>query len=181
MFGSVGVRDIGTYSRDVFNLEAVEVLKGPSALYFGRGSTGGMINQVSKLPRLESFYGGTLSFGNGFLFRTIGDINQRLNDTSAFRVNFMAHREDVVDRDEVKLWRMGVAPSVTLGLGTSTQLTLSYFLQNEDNTPDDGVPYLFGKPAPVPRNTFYGLSRDDMVHYLTPQQKVCRWRSTMPT
>jgi catecholate siderophore receptor len=156
-----GMRDIGTYSRDVFNLEAVEVLKGPSALYFGRGSTGGIINQVSKLPRLESFYGGTLSFGNGFLFRTTGDINQRLNDTSAFRVNFMAHREDVVDRDEVKLWRMGVAPSVTLGLGTSTQLTLSYFLQNEDNTPDDGVPYLFGKPAPVPRNTFYGLSRDD--------------------
>jgi catecholate siderophore receptor len=48
MFGSVGVRDIGTYSRDVFNLEAVEVLKGPSALYFGRGSTGGMINQVSR-------------------------------------------------------------------------------------------------------------------------------------
>jgi outer membrane receptor for monomeric catechols len=92
---------------------------------------------VSKLPRLESLYSGTLSFGNGFLFRTTGDINQQLNDTSAFRINFTAHREDVVDRDEVKLWRMGVAPSVTLGLGTSTQLTLSYFLQNEDNTLDE--------------------------------------------
>ena len=51
-----GMRDQGSYFRDVFNLEAVEVLKGPSALYFGRGTTGGIINQVSKLPRLESLY-----------------------------------------------------------------------------------------------------------------------------
>ena len=51
-----GMRDQGSYFRDVFNLEAVEVLKGPSALYFGWGTTGGIINQVSKLPRLESLY-----------------------------------------------------------------------------------------------------------------------------
>jgi catecholate siderophore receptor len=156
-----GVRDQGSYFRDVFNLEAVEVLKGPASLYFGRGSTGGIINQVTKLPRLESFYGGTLSFGNGFLFRATGDINQRLNDTSAFRVNFMAHREEIVDRDEIELKRMGIAPSVTFGLGTPTQLTLSYFLQSEDNIPDYGLPYLFGKPAPVNRATFYGLARED--------------------
>jgi catecholate siderophore receptor len=53
-----GMRDQGSYFRDTFNLEAVEVLKGPSALYFGRGTTGGIINQVSKLPRLENFHSG---------------------------------------------------------------------------------------------------------------------------
>jgi catecholate siderophore receptor len=157
-----GVRDQGSYFRDVFNLEGIEVLKGPSALYFGRGTTGGVINQVSKLPRLESFYGGTLSLGNGFLFRVTGDVNQRINETTAFRVNFMGHREEIVDRDEVEELRMGIAPSVTFGLGTSTQLTVSYFLQHEDNIPDYGLPYLFGKPPDVPRENFYGLAREDI-------------------
>jgi catecholate siderophore receptor len=156
-----GVRDQGSYFRDIFNIEAVEVLKGPSALYFGRGTTGGIINQVSKLPRLESFSSGTLSLGNGFLFRVTGDINQRINDTSAFRVNFMGHLDEVVDRDEVEVKRMGIAPSVTFGLGTSTQLTLSYFLQSEDNIPDYGFPFLFGKPPQVSRENFYGLARED--------------------
>jgi catecholate siderophore receptor len=156
-----GVRDQGSYFRDVFNIEAVEVLKGPSALYFGRGTTGGVINQVSKLPRLESFYGGTLSLGNGFLFRVTGDVNQRINETTAFRVNFMGHLDEIVGRDEVEDKRMGIAPSVTFGLGTSTQLTLSYFLQHEDNIPDYGLPFLFGKPPDVRRENFYGLARED--------------------
>ena len=156
-----GVRDQGSYFRDVFNIESVEVLKGPSALYFGRGTTGGVINQVSKLPRLESFYSGTLSFGNGFLFRTTGDINQRINETTAFRMTFMGHLDEIVDRDEVEQTRMGIAPSVTFGLGTSTQLTVSYFLQHEDNIPDYGLPFLFGRPPDVPRENFYGLARED--------------------
>ncbi|MGH8067899.1 MAG: TonB-dependent receptor [Candidatus Entotheonellia bacterium] len=156
-----GIRDQGASFRDVFNIEAVEVLKGPSALYFGRGTTGGIINQVSKLPRLESFYSGTLSLGNGFLFRTTGDINQRINETTALRVNFMGHLDEIVDRDEVEQKRLGIAPSLTFGLGTSTQLTLSYFLQSEDNIPDYGLPFLFGKPPDVRRENFYGLARDD--------------------
>jgi catecholate siderophore receptor len=156
-----GVRDQGSYFRDVFNIEAVEVLKGPSALYFGRGTTGGVINQVSKLPRLESFYGGTLSLGNGFLFRVTGDVNQKINDTTAFRVNFMGHLDEIVGRDEVEDKRMGIAPSVTFGLGTSTQLTVSYFLQREDNIPDYGLPFLFGEPPDVRRENFYGLARED--------------------
>jgi catecholate siderophore receptor len=156
-----GMRDQGSYFRDVFNTEAIEVLKGPSALYFGRGTTGGVINQVSKLPRLESFYGGTLSLGNGFLFRVTGDVNQRFNETSAFRMTFMGHLDEIVDRDEVEQKRIGIAPSVTLGLGPSTQLTVSYLLQHEDNIPDYGLPFLFGKPPDVRRENFYGLARDD--------------------
>jgi catecholate siderophore receptor len=156
-----GIRDQGSYFRDVFNLEAIEVLKGPTALYFGRGTTGGIINQVSKLPRLDSFYSGTLSLGNGFLARGTGDINQRLNDMTALRFNFMGHLDDVVGRDEVEQRRFGVAPSVTFGLGTSTQLTVSYFLQHEDNIPDYGFPFLFGEPPDVRRENFYGLAKKD--------------------
>jgi outer membrane receptor protein involved in Fe transport len=156
-----GVRDQGSYFRDLFNIEGVEVLKGPSALYLGHGTTGGVINQVSKLPRLDSFYGGTLSFGNGFLSRTTGDINQRLNETTAFRMTFMGHLDEMVDRAEVEQKRMGIAPSVTFGLGMSTQLTVGYFLQHEDNIPDYGLPFLFGKPPEVSRENFYGLATED--------------------
>jgi catecholate siderophore receptor len=161
-----GMRDQGSYFRDTFNLEAVEVLKGPSALYFGRGTTGGIINQLSKLPRLESFYSGALSFGNGFLARGTGDINQRIGETTALRVNFMGYMDDIVDRDYVDQRRGGLAPSVTFGLGTSTQLTLSYFLQHEDNIPDYGLPFLFGKPPDVNRGNFYGLANGDLRDHL---------------
>jgi catecholate siderophore receptor len=159
-----GMRDQGSYFRDTFNLEAVQVLKGPSALYCGRRTTGGIINQVSKLPRLENFYGGMLSFGNGFLARATGDINQRINETTALRANFMGFLDEIVDRDEVEQKRFGFAPSLTFGLGTSTQLTISYFLQHEDNLPDYGLPFLFGKPPDVRRENFYGLADQDVEY-----------------
>jgi catecholate siderophore receptor len=104
-----GMRDQGSYFRDTFNIEAIEVLKGPSALYFGRGTTGGIINQLSKLPRLESSYSGTLSLGNGLLARGTGDINQRLNETTALRVNFMGYLDEIVARDYVEQ-RRGALP-----------------------------------------------------------------------
>ena len=107
-----GIRDQGSYTRDIFNIESIEVLKGPSAVFFGRGSTGGVINQVTKSPRLEPLYSGTLSVGNGLLLRGTGDVNQPFSKTAALRVNLMAHQEKVVDRDEIELQRFGLAPSI---------------------------------------------------------------------
>jgi catecholate siderophore receptor len=156
-----GVRDQGTYFRDTFNIEAVEVLKGPASIYFGRGSTGGIINQVSKAPRLEGFYDGTFSAGSGPFFRGTADINQPLSPTIALRVNAMAHGADIVDRDHVKVTRQGVAPTLTLGLGTPTQMTFGYFFQHEDNVSDQGYPFFHGKPVRVSRDTWYGLTHDD--------------------
>src|SRR5712671_1879172 len=74
-----GIRDQGSYTRDIFNIESIEVLKGPSAVLFGRGSTGGAINQVSKSPRLEPLYTGTVSVGTGQLMRGTADIDQPLS------------------------------------------------------------------------------------------------------
>ncbi len=161
-----GIRDQGSYTRDIFNIESIEVLKGPSAVLFGRGSTGGAINQISKLPRLEPLYSGTLSVGNGLLLRGTADIDQPLSKTSAIRVNLLAHDEKIIERHEAEAKRFGFAPSIAFGLGTPTQLTLSYLVQTEDNTPDYGIPYLFGKPAPVDRENFYGLPDEDFERVL---------------
>lgn len=156
-----GIRDQGSYTRDVFNIETIEVLKGPSAVLFGRGATGGAINQVSKAPQLEPLYSGTLSLGTGLLLRGTADLNHPLTKSSAFRLNVMAHDEHVVSRNEIELKRFGLAPAITFGLGTPTQVTASYLLQSEDNVPDYGLPFLFGKPAPVSRENFYGLTEED--------------------
>jgi catecholate siderophore receptor len=157
-----GVRDQGSYFRDIFNIESIEVLKGPSSQYFGRGSTGGAINQVSKVPQVTPGYGGTFSLGNGIYLRGTADINQPITPTIALRVNLIAHKDDVVGRDVVEQKRMGFAPSISFGLGTPTQLTLSYLIQGEDNIPDYGLPYFDNKyPARVDRNNFYGFARED--------------------
>ena len=70
-----GVRDVGEYNRDLFNIQQVEVLKGPSALTFGRGSTGGVINQVSKVPELLQRTEIGLSVGTNGEARLVGDMN----------------------------------------------------------------------------------------------------------
>ena len=160
-----GVRDSGSYFRDSFNLDAVEVLKGPSSTFFGRGSTGGIINQVSKVPRLDPSYDGIFSAGAGPILRGTIDINQPIPQVlpnAALRINLMAHRDDVVGRDKVELERLGFAPSIAFGLGTPTQLTLSYLLQHEDNIPDYGFPYVNGAPLRIDRRNFYGLTKEDI-------------------
>jgi catecholate siderophore receptor len=161
-----GVRDQGSYFRDIFNIESIEVLKGPSSQYFGRGSTGGAINQVSKVPQLAPSYGGTFSLGNGLYLRGTADVNQPITPTIAFRVNLMAHKDDLVGRDIAEQKRLGFAPSISFGLGTPTQLTLSYLVQSENNIPDYGVPYVDGAPARVNRKNFYGLVHEDFERTL---------------
>jgi len=160
-----GVRDAGSYFRDSFNFESVEVLKGPSSTFFGRGSTGGIINQVSKVPRLDPSWEGMFSGGSALFLRGTIDVNQPLPKdalpNAALRLNLMAQRADVVDRDKIEGNRLGFAPSISFGLGTPTQLTASYLLQHEDNIPDYGFPYADGKPLRIDRDTFYGLNKED--------------------
>jgi catecholate siderophore receptor len=156
-----GIRDQGAYTRDTFNLEAVEVLKGPSSVMFGRGSTGGVVNQVSKTPGRVAAISMSPTVGTGPFLRGSVDINQPLTETAAVRLNAMAQQNQVVDRDEVKFTRLGFAPSLAIGLGTDTVFTGSFFYQHENNIPDYGLPYLWDKPAPVDRANFYGLARQD--------------------
>jgi catecholate siderophore receptor len=158
-----GVRDAAVYTRDSFNLQSVEVVKGPSATLFGRGSTGGAINQVSKAPFLDPVDVVTANLGTNDLYRMTADINQPIAATSAVRVNLMGESSQVADRDFVRNRRWGFAPSASFGIGTPDTLTLAYLHQQENNVPDTGIPFLDGRPAPVPRDSYYGLSSNSVT------------------
>ena len=155
-----GVRDAAVYTRDAFNLEAVEVVKGPSATLFGRGSTGGAINQVSKAPTLAPMATVTGEVGTNDDYRGTIDIDQPVGPAAAFRLNAVGESSEVAGRDDVKNSRWGVAPSISLGIGQATSATFSYLHQQEDDVPDTGIPFVNGRPAPVPRGAFYGLASD---------------------
>ncbi len=175
-----GARDLSPQSRDPFNLEQVEVVKGPSSATSGRGSTGGTINLVSKTPGFKPAYNFDIGLGSDKTKRVTGDINlplERLSflgDRAAFRLNFLAHDSNVAGRDIIENNRWGVAPTLTFGIGSKSTLTLGYFHLSQDNITDYGIPWVPNtnnvlvafrdKPAPVARNTFYGFKeRDDEV------------------
>jgi catecholate siderophore receptor len=156
-----GMRDFGSYYRDPFNLEEVEVLKGPSSVTFGRGSTGGVVNQAYKTAELDSFMGATVALGSDRTRRTTVDVNEplpMLGDGAALRLNLLGHASDVADRDVAKNRRFGIAPSLVLGLGSATRYAISYLHQSANDVPDYGVPWLFTTPAPVPRQNYYGFA-----------------------
>lgn len=161
-----GIRDAANYTRDPFNVESIEVLKGPSSILFGRGSTGGVINQTTKQPQNRTFGEITGSVMAPIGGRVTADYNMAI-DQVAVRLNAMGFSQNVADRNHVRNERFGVAPSITWGLGGDTQLTLNYLHQEEDNIPDFGVPYVLGRPAPVARKTFYGLNNVDRERYTT--------------
>ena len=155
-----GIRDAAVYTRDDFDLQSVEVLKGPAAVLFGRGSTGGAINQVSKAPLPTAFENVTTELGSNDLYRATADLDTQIGSTAAVRLNLMGQSSAVAERDAVRNRRWGVAPSVAFGIGEGDSLVLAYLHQQEDNIPDTGVPFVDGHPAPVPRNAFFGLASD---------------------
>ena len=106
----------------MFNLQSIEVLKGPSATMFGRGSTGGVINQVTKTPERERFYDMSGTIGTGPLGRVTLDFNQPINEQIGVRLNALFYQGDVVGRDEVDFQRWALAPSVAIGLSSTTKL-----------------------------------------------------------
>ena len=152
-----GMRDFGSYYRDPFNLEEVEVLEGPASVDFGRGSTGGVVNQATKQPTLNQRISASFDAGTDATRRLTADFNQPLGKTTSFRLNVMGDEADVAGRNVAENRRMGLAPSLSLGLGTPTRLTFSYVHQNADDIPDYGIPWLFNGPAPVNRANYYGF------------------------
>jgi catecholate siderophore receptor len=158
-----GVRDAAIYVRDPFNLDSIEVLKGPSATLFGRGSTGGAVNQVSKSPGLASRGVLTADVGTNDEYRGVLDVNTPIGPNAAVRLNVLGESSAVAGRDNVKNRHWGVAPEVAFGIGEPTSVTLAYFHLSEDDVPDSGVPFVNGAPAPVRRSNFYGLASDHAI------------------
>ena len=158
-----GVRDAAIYVRDPFNLDSIEVLKGPSATLFGRGSTGGAVNQVSKAPTLNQFGVFTGDIGTNDEFRGTLDVDQPIGDSAAIRVNALGESSGVADRDYVKNHHWGIAPEASFGIGEPTTATLAYFHLSENDVPDVGIPFVNGAPAHVNRSNDYGLTSDHSI------------------
>ena len=169
-----GLRDFGVYTRDSFDDQAVEVLKGPSGAMFGRGTTGGVINTVSKTPGPMSDYDVSAVVGSGKYYRATADLNMPINASTAFRLNLMANSNHVVGRDLTGSARWGVAAALGFGIGGPTSVTLGYFHQDDRRRPDYGIVIiqppggLIAKPATeygLPRDTFTGFAADkDHTH-----------------
>ncbi|HTQ76560.1 MAG TPA: TonB-dependent siderophore receptor [Burkholderiales bacterium] len=157
-----GMRDRGQVYRDVFSLEQVEVLKGPSSMLFGRGSTGGVINQVSKLPTLAPHNEASVTVGTQPSLRATADLDTPLSPTSALRIAVMAQDVDST-RDAMQNKDYGVAPSLRFGIDSPTEVTLSALLQHNHDMPDYGLPPVNGAPANVDRHSFYGLTDDRTI------------------
>jgi len=171
-----GVRDVGAYSRDVFNYDQVEIAKGPAGADIGRGGASGYVDIATKVPRREDFIAGTASYGldeatSGARRRTTLDINNTLGGQglkgAAFRLNALWQDSDAVGRDYAENKSWGIAPSLALGLGSPTKAYLTYEHIKQDNLPDYGLPsaemsgYLSAFPVPqVARSTYYGLTSD---------------------
>ncbi len=155
-----GMRDRGQYYRDVFALEQVEVLMGPSSMLFGRGSTGGVINQVTKKPFLEKATDLSLQATTNGLVRTTADVNIPFEEKNAARVSAMFQAGKASTLDQSNVLDFGLAPSVRLGIGEPTTITLSAILQHKKDQVPYGVPPLNGFPLNVPRNTAYGFNDD---------------------
>jgi len=171
-----GIRDLGAVSRDMFNIDQVEIVKGPSGSDNGRGASSGYVNLVSKTAQADRFATGSLTLGTAARKRVSADLNQPLDIAvpgSALRLNVMAQDYGVPGRDEVRNKRWGVAPSAAFGLGTATRATLNYLHLQQDNRPDGGVStfglpgYAYGigstalNPGPAVRSSnYYGLASD---------------------
>ncbi len=164
-----GVRDPGGQTREIFNLESVEVIRGADSTYGGRGSGGGSINLVSKRAKLGNFAEGSAGFGNDGYWRGTVDGNWQFNDNSAFRLNMLDAKGNVPGRNQVNNKKFGIAPSLSLGLGTPTRATFSYYHLQTDGMPDYGGPLTRKIPGlqtsdgiiGVSRDTFYGVNARD--------------------
>lgn len=190
-----GVRDIGAQSREVFAVEQIQIVRGSDSTLGGRGSAGGTLNIVSKMPQNENFVSGAISVGNADYKRVTGDVNYVVGRNIAVRLTGMWHDQDVAGRDAIWQKRWGVAPSVKIGIEGPTSLTLSYYHLDTDELPDSGIPFLYtinnsplgtiynepivgtvttagGVTGTVDRDTYYGLKSRDFRTSKTDQMTM---------
>jgi catecholate siderophore receptor len=169
-----GVRDLGEYNRDAFATESVEVLKGPSALIFGRGATGGVINQVSKQPGIIDRQEAAFTFGNFDRKRLTADWNAPIGNDNATRIVGL-WEESGAFRYPQDVKRYGFAPSVRFGVGHPLDITLSYYYLKTEDVTDYGQPTLtpaytgtgqFRMPPVSPEN-YYGYASHDYADHTT--------------
>jgi catecholate siderophore receptor len=157
---SDGMRDIAQYNRDTFNVERIEVLRGSASMLFGRGSTGGIVNQVSKVP--STFGRNELNFtvGSDRYLRAVSDFSTRAGEDAGLRASVMT-TDGEGRAGEAATHRRGGALDYRLGIGTQNEFLFSAYHLHYNDRPDYGFGWLESRPTPAPSNQkWYGVDSD---------------------
>lgn len=159
-----GLRDDALYFRDLSNIEQVEVVKGPASVLYGRGSSGGLINRITKKPGIDRNEV-TLQVGSWNQRRGEFDLAQTFGDkTVAFRITGAVERADSY-RDQQFLNREALAPSAAIKLGDDTRLLIQGEYLSDRRVTDFGIPAYRGRPVDVATGTYYGAANSRDVDY----------------
>ncbi len=163
-----GMRDPAIYDRDTFNLDRLEVLRGSASMLFGRGSTGGAVNQVSKTPRLITEHQVDMTVGSHAYRRITGDFNIQTGESAALRLNAMVTKANN-NGSGSSIDKNGVAAAYRWGIGERNEFQASIYNLDNNNGINYGIPFLApyaGAPAservllPLDPKNYYGLASD---------------------
>lgn len=159
-----GLRDDALYFRDLSNIDRIEVLKGPASVLYGRGSSGGLINRISKKPGIDKSEL-TAQFGSHDQRRAAVDLARNYKEAGvAFRVTGAVERADSY-RSQQFLEREAFAPSLQVKLGEATSVLLQAEHLSDRRVTDFGIPSYQGRPVDVPASTYYGAANARDVDY----------------
>lgn len=155
-----GMKDPSQYDRDTFNYDRIEVLRGSASLLFGRGSTGGVVNQVNKKPLLIDQYQLEATYGSDRVLRTTADLNKVIGQDAALRVNLMRTQGS---NHGASIEKYGIAPTLSWGVGTRDEFSVGLFHLDVDNRPMHNIRYLQGSvPVGMNPQDFYGSPNDSL-------------------
>ena len=168
-----GLRDAPLIERDTFNLDRVEVLKGSASMLFGKGSTGGVVNQVNKQPFLMDQNEINVMAGSGYTRRITGDFNRQTGESSAVRLNVMDHQ---ADNWGAKVDKKGVAGTYRWGVGERDEYALGLYHLETKGRPLYNHPWLINTGSAItsasgsigtlvptlPAKNYYGLVSDHL-------------------
>jgi catecholate siderophore receptor len=161
-----GMRDPAIYDRDTFNLDRMEVLRGSASMMFGRGSTGGAVNQVSKTPRLIDEHQVDLTLGNHKYVRATGDFNLQTGESAALRINAMATKADN-NGSGASLDKRGAALAYRNGIGERDEFQVNLYHLDNNNGINYGMPFIAPTTGssdrvllPLKPDTYYGAASD---------------------
>ena len=157
-----GIRDDSQYIRDLHNIERVEVLKGPAAVLYGRGSQGGIVNRVSKAPEPGRRSSIEAQGGSEDLRSLYADLSADPSDTVSLRLN-LGNQDNNSFRDGIDGSRQLFAPSMSWQLTPDLNWLVQYEYSRYNRTPDRGIPGVNGRPADVSRSTTYGDTQRDFI------------------
>jgi catecholate siderophore receptor len=157
-----GMKDAPLYERDTFNLDRVEVLKGSASMLFGKGSTGGIVNQVNKSPLLIDQKEVSYTFGTGQFHRATGDFNFVTGENAALRLNAMITNDYNYGAFQKK---RGIAPTFSWGIGTRDEFSVGLYYLDIKGRPLYNHPWLTANGKIIPTlkaKNFYGLNGDHL-------------------